>query len=99
MLDPKHAPHPASFYPSPLSDRQNSPLAYNQKAPQVVAYNPAMAPPPTDEDLENLEEDPDEEGGEARPRKAPPLPLEHIYVHDANYPLRLTDFEIVETLG
>ncbi|KDQ16230.1 hypothetical protein BOTBODRAFT_30951 [Botryobasidium botryosum FD-172 SS1] len=28
-----------------------------------------------------------------------PLPLEHIYVHDANQSLGLTDFEVIKTLG
>lgn len=63
----------------------------------------AMRPKVTDEELEKLEDEPvalaRAEDDEARPRKAPPLPLEHIYVHDDQFPLRLTDFEVMSTLG
>lgn len=53
----------------------------------------------TDEELERLEDDHTGGAEEGTVRTAPPLPLEHIYVHDDQNPLRLTDFEVLETLG
>ena len=53
----------------------------------------------TDEELERLEDDRTGEETQPATKRAPPLPLEHIYVHDDANPLRLTDFEVLETLG
>lgn len=53
----------------------------------------------TDDDLERLEGDARDHDAVLKPRKAAPLPEEHIYVHDPQFPLNLTDFEVMETLG
>ena len=98
-------------YPSPTTDA-DSPLPSSSSPPAVIQIPPESIDPleavmgrVTDEELERLEDaGPLTTNGEATdvelvPRSAPPLPLEHIYVHDENYPLRLTDFEVMETLG
>lgn len=104
--------NPAAYYPSPRTEAPSPPLSspvYEQR-PQIQQYpspgidlseTASMHPKVTDEELEKLEDElPQEDDDlEGKPRKAPPLPLEHIYVHDANYPLSLTDFEVMETLG
>lgn len=100
-------PNPAASYPSPRTEANSPPPLsppYDQTSHplQTIEIPPqhAMHSKVTDEDLEKLEDDPlQEEDRDSKPKKAPPLPLEHIYVHDDNYPLRLTDFEVMETLG
>lgn len=111
-LEQQHYYNPAASYPSPTTDRESPPPSspvHVQQQQQAVTYPAGVSTAPrgsladvmnrrvTEEELERLEDD--DPLSEDKPRKAPPLPLEHIYVHDDNYPLRLTDFEVMETLG
>lgn len=107
-------PNPAASYPSPRTESQSSPTPSSPiyehsrqvQAPQSLdplstgtEYMDPMRAKVTDDDLERLEGDARDHDAVLKPRKAPPLPEEHIYVHDPQFPLNLTDFEVMETLG
>ncbi|KAG8958255.1 serine/threonine protein kinase, AGC [Tulasnella sp. 408] len=103
-------PNPAASYPSPRTEAESSSPPPSSpiyvQAPQSVdplststEYADPMRPKVTDDDLERLEDDARGHDAVLKPKKAPPLPEEHIYVHDPQFPLNLTDFEVMETLG
>ncbi|KAG8936539.1 serine/threonine protein kinase, AGC [Tulasnella sp. 419] len=95
-------PNPATCYPSPTSERGDAPpFSEDQSSTTSTVLQASTTMPQktiTEEDLEKLEDTHDVVASD-KPRRAPPLPLEHIYVHDEAMPLRLTDFEVMETLG
>lgn len=53
-----------------------------------------------DDELDDDDDDDDElSDPDSEHPRAPPLPLEHIYVQDPRQPLLLSDFDVIKTLG
>ncbi|KAG9016865.1 serine/threonine protein kinase, AGC [Tulasnella sp. JGI-2019a] len=96
----------SNHYINTKTDAHSSPLSGERQLQNGYYYASSSGvkqelsrPKVTDEELEQQEDDRTGEEEQPEAHKAPPLPLEHIYIHDDANPLRLTDFEVLETLG